>query len=281
MTVRIPPPPGSSNSSEVYTIDFRETAPAASHEKMYSKDPILARFGGLSVGVPGELRGLQKAHQLWGKLPWGDLVWPSVELAKGWSVSQELQKRIEAFAVLMHNSPDWKAVFAPNGCLLREGDVIRRTALAQTLATIALEGPDAFYKGPIADAILAKINATGGIMTHEDLEAYEVKVDHALKGSYRGRTVYTTPAPTSGPVLLHMLNLLEQYEDFVEEGRTPLNVHRMVEIIKFGFAARTRLADPAFVEAKDVKRIEEIPKKEYARGIFPRITDVSFSHYYP
>ena len=69
-------------------------------------------------------------------------------------------------------------------------------------------------------------------MTQEDLDQYEVKVDRALQGKYRGRTIYTTHAPTSGPVLLHMFNLLEMFEDFVEEGRTPLNVHRVVEIMK-------------------------------------------------
>lgn len=69
-------------------------------------------------------------------------------------------------------------------------------------------------------------------MTLQDLADYEVKVQPALEGSYRGRKVYTTHAPTSGPVLLHMLNLLEQYEDFVKEGRTSLNMHRVIEIMK-------------------------------------------------
>lgn len=87
-------------------------------------------------------------------------------------------------------------------------------------------------QGPIADALLKKIRETGGIMTQEDFDNYEVKVQPALKGSYRGRTIYTTHAPTSGPVLLHMLNLAEMYDDFVEDGITPLNMHRMVEIMK-------------------------------------------------
>ena len=69
-------------------------------------------------------------------------------------------------------------------------------------------------------------------MTLEDLAQYEVKLDYALEGTYRGRKIYTTQAPTSGPVLLHMFNLLEQYEDFVSEGRTGLNVHRLLEIMK-------------------------------------------------
>lgn len=144
MTVRIPTPDGP-NTSEAYTIDFRETAPAAANATMYVGRPMDAVFGGLSVGVPGELRGLEEMHRRWGTLSWQKLVEPSVELAKGWRVSKELERRIEMFGALMHNSPDWKAIFAPKGCLLREGDLIRRTALSRTLAKIAEEGPGAFY----------------------------------------------------------------------------------------------------------------------------------------
>ena len=94
MTVRLPPSMTNSSSSEAYTIDFRETAPAAAHETMYVGDPNSARHGGLAVGVPGELRGLEKAHALWGSLPWKDLVAPAVKLAKGWRVQKELERRI-------------------------------------------------------------------------------------------------------------------------------------------------------------------------------------------
>jgi gamma-glutamyltranspeptidase / glutathione hydrolase / leukotriene-C4 hydrolase len=82
MTVRIPP--SSQNlSSEVWTVDFRETAPALANTTMYKHDPTLSMFGGLAVGVPSELRGLEEAHRRWGKLPWSRLVQPSVELASG------------------------------------------------------------------------------------------------------------------------------------------------------------------------------------------------------
>ncbi|KAI0682415.1 gamma-glutamyltranspeptidase [Cytidiella melzeri] len=271
MTVRIPTPVDNS-TSKGFTIDFRETAPAAAKDTMYVGRPDQARWGGLAVGIPGELRGLKRAHDMWGTMSWKELVIPSVELAKGWRVSKELERRIELASQVMHNMPDWKAVFAPKGCLLREGDIIRRTALSHTLAKIAEEGPDAFYTGPIAEALVTKIQQTGGIMTLEDLAGYQVIVAPALEGSYRGRKIYTTHAPTSGPVLLHMLNLLEQFADFVEEGRTSLNVHRVLEIMKFGFAARTKICDPAFV-GQDSARILEIPTKEYAQFIFPNITD--------
>ncbi|OSD06711.1 gamma-glutamyltranspeptidase [Trametes coccinea BRFM310] len=272
MTVRVPPS-NASASSKVYAIDFRETAPALSNKTMYVEDPLSARWGGLAVGVPGELRGLEEAHRRWGKLPWKRLVDPAAQLAAGWKVQNELARRIEMFAPLMLNHPDWKPIFAPEGRLLQPGETIRRTNLSRTLATIAEEGADAFYKGPIADAIVQKIKETGGILTHQDLEDYRVIVKRALQGTYRGRKIYTPHAPTSGPVLIHMLNLMEHYNDLIEEGRTTLNVHRLIEAMKFGFAARTRIGDPAYHD--QVERIHEIPTKEYAAEVVVNITDAA------
>jgi gamma-glutamyltranspeptidase / glutathione hydrolase / leukotriene-C4 hydrolase len=94
MTVRIPPN-STHNSSEVWTIDFRETAPGLAHPKMYVDDPYTSRFGGLAIGVPGELRGLEEAHRKWGTLPWKRLVMPAAELAAGWKIDRELARRIQ------------------------------------------------------------------------------------------------------------------------------------------------------------------------------------------
>ncbi|KAF8909841.1 gamma-glutamyltranspeptidase [Mucidula mucida] len=267
MTVRIPPAHANA-SSEVFNIDFREMAPSASYPDMYPPGTDTSRFGGLSVAVPGELRGLEEAHKRWGTLPWKRLVQPAVDLAAGWEVDVELGKRIPWFHELMLGNPDWSSIFAPRGVLLKEGEPIKRTNYSRTLATIAEEGADAFYKGPIADAIIRKITSTGGIMTHADLENYKVRVDRALEGTYRGRKVYTTHAPTSGPVLLHMLNLMEKYE--LEE-RNGINVHRIIEAMRFGFASRTRICDPTYQNNTHV--IQQMSTKAFADTIFLNITD--------
>lgn len=93
MTVRVPTSTDG-RSSEVWSVDFRETAPALANKTMYSEDPANAKFGGLSIGIPGEVRGLEEAHKRWGSLTWESLVQPSVELAAGWKVGRELAKRI-------------------------------------------------------------------------------------------------------------------------------------------------------------------------------------------
>lgn len=93
MTVRIPPS-SAGKASDMYTIDFRETAPSLANTTMYVGKPESAKFGGLAVGVPGELRGLEEAHRRWGTLSWKRLIEPSIALAQGWKVDRELAKRI-------------------------------------------------------------------------------------------------------------------------------------------------------------------------------------------
>ncbi|KAG5645211.1 hypothetical protein DXG03_006729 [Asterophora parasitica] len=266
MTIRVPAAVPA--KSQVWTIDFRETAPALANSSMYNEFPERSKWGGLSVAVPGEVLGLEEAHRRWGKLPWQRLVQPSVELAKGWEVDRELGRRIPWYEELMLNNPDWSAIFAPNGALLKEGDIIRRTNLSRSLALIAKEGSSAFYKGPIGDSLVRKVRATGGILSHADLENYSIKVRPALQGTYRGRKIYTTHAPSSGPVLLHMLNLLERYD--VKE-RNTLTIHRFVEILKFGFASRTKICDPDY--HNNTARIAQISTKEFADEIAKNITD--------
>lgn len=86
-------------------------------------------------------------------------------------------------------------------------------------------------QGPIADAIVRRVQGSGGILTHVDLEGFSAKVERALESTYHDKKIYTTHAPTSGPVLLHMLNIMERY-NLAKEGRTGLNFHRLVEAQK-------------------------------------------------
>ncbi len=104
MTIRIPSTTPNA-SSEVFTIDFRETAPALSNKTMYVDDPLASRWGGLAVGVPGELRGLEEAHRRWGSLPWKTLVKPAADLAKGWPVPTELARRLQVSLLYLCSCP--------------------------------------------------------------------------------------------------------------------------------------------------------------------------------
>ncbi|KAG7091044.1 hypothetical protein E1B28_010104 [Marasmius oreades] len=267
MTVRIPPTTPNGRS-EVWSVDFREKAPAAAHNNMYREGTNSSRFGGLAVGIPGEIRGFEQAHHRWGSLPWNKLFTPSIMLAKGFSVGTELGRRLPWFSDLILNNPDWRSIFAPKGTFLKEYEILCNTNLSRTLLKIAHEGPDAFYKGSVADSLVGKIQATGGIITHEDLENYTVDVYRSLEGTYLDKKIYVPRAPTSGPVLLHMLNIIEHY-DFSEHNG--MNTHRVVEALKYGFAARTRLSDPLYRD--DLSVIEEIPTKAFSDAVYLNLTD--------
>ncbi|SPO25122.1 related to gamma-glutamyltransferase [Ustilago trichophora] len=278
MLIRNPQPcySGSQKDCVEHTsIDFRETAPAAANKTMYVGRVPKAQFGGLAVGVPGELRGLEEAHKRYGKLPWKRLVEPSIELAKGAKVSKELARRLDYFGGFMLEDETWREVFVneSTGELKKEGDTFHRKAYAKTLQSIADEGPEAFYKGEIAERLVRTTQEKGGILTLDDMAGYKVVVKPALQGSWMGKKVFTTHAPTSGPVLLSILNMLSLIPEFASGGATSLNMHRFVETLKFGFGQRTELADPSFMSPEGNARMAEIPTLSEAQRLVPNITD--------
>lgn len=273
MIVRSPTacPSSSSKShcSEHTTIDFRETGPTGSNSTMFKGRPLAARVGGLAVGVPGELRGLEEAHKRWGVLPWERLVKPSIQIAKSSKTSKELERRLKLFGSFMLNDPDWKESFInkDTGSLLVEGDVLKREAYAKTLEKISKNGPGIFYEGEIAKSLVEKVQSKGGILTLKDLKDYKAKVSSALEGSFQGKKVWTTNAPTSGPVLLSLLNILEGFPNYFSKKdglHSGLNNHLLIESMKFSSAQRTEIADPDFLTPHALKRISEISTKREA-----------------
>ncbi|KAK4704934.1 hypothetical protein P7C70_g1271, partial [Phenoliferia sp. Uapishka_3] len=285
-----------------FSIDFRETAPSAADAYMYAPrkdDPTFdsaraSKVGGLSIGVPGELRGLEAAYKMCGGgLPWARLVQPSADLARESDIGPEMARRlsIPALSAWMLEKKVWRDQFAPDGELLKVGETLRRPAYARTLEKIGKQGAGAFYEGPIADSMIRTIRKEGGIMTSEDLAGYKAIVLPALEATYLGRKYYVGHAPSGGPVLINLLNTLEGYNTFATGGRTGLAIHRFVEALKcsiklliffpvsntdtrfplVAFGARTEIGDPAFID--NAKRVHEITTKDYADAVRHNITD--------
>ncbi|KAI7899777.1 gamma-glutamyltransferase [Cokeromyces recurvatus] len=254
-------------------IDFRETAPMAAKKDMFIHNPLLAQIGGLSVAVPGEIRGLELAHQRHGKLSWYELFEPSIRIARnGFKATELLEIRVKEAEDWMKNSIEWSKVYFHNGKPIKKGDIVKRPNLANTLDIIAQQGADAFYKGEIAHQLVDTVQSHGGILTLQDLENYQAIIRKPLYGFYHGRKVITTSEPTSGPVLLSVLNLIERFE-FNNHEHKSLDVHRLIEAFKFGYAFRTELADPDVIHHPE--RIQEMISKDYAAYIRHQITDNS------
>ncbi|KLU93155.1 gamma-glutamyltransferase, partial [Magnaporthiopsis poae ATCC 64411] len=202
---------GADGSHEV--IDYRETAPAAASEDMYRDNVAGSIYGGLSVGIPGELRGLEYLHN-----KYGAIVNPAVKVARdGFPVTEDLVRYMaeslkkEGRPNFLVDDPAWAEDFAPNGTLVKLGDTITRKRYADTLDKIGRYGADVFYQGEIAQSMIDLIRATNGTMTLADLASYKITTPPAVSVEYRGYRVWSTPSPTSGAVCLSILKTMEQY----------------------------------------------------------------------
>ncbi|MCI0380506.1 MAG: gamma-glutamyltransferase [Gemmataceae bacterium] len=252
-----------SPKGEPVVIDYRETAPAAATKTMFKKGD--SRFGCRVVGVPGTVRGLGLAHAKFGKLPWKTLVLPAVELAeKGFVLDNYHANSLNK---ILAESKDWlemQRVYGhPEKQKWRAGDRLVQPDLAKTLRLIAEDGPDAFYKGWIAEQIVAEMHAGDGLITREDLQNYQAIARRPIHTTYRGYDVYGPPPPSSGGVALcQMLNTLENF-DLKAKGRaSPDALHLMIEAMRRAYLDRARfLGDPAFVKFPDFLTSKEYAKK--------------------
>lgn len=176
----------------------------------------------------------------------------------------------------MINDPDWSAIFVnqDTGALLKAGDTIARPGYARLLRAVARDGAKAFYEGPFATSMVQKVKAKGGILTLNDMRKYRTKVYDAIQGDWLGRRVFTSPAPTSGPVLLSVLNVLAGYKDWIKDGpEDGLSAHRFIESLKFASAQRTRIGDPTFMNETSLHVIDQIYTKRTADHIRSRLDD--------
>ena len=229
---------------------YRENAPAGVFPTMFTKEDTQYMYK--SVAVPGTVRGFGLAHQRFGTLPWKQLLLPAVALARdGFNIDRNLADLMNTYLAAVPTHPEFQRVFRkPGGGLWAAGDRLIQPDLARTLQLLADLGPDAFYKGPIADAIVAEMVRGKGLITAQDLAGYQAIQCKPWTTRYRGAyDVYVPPPPSAGVCLLEELNMLETF-DVKAFGRwSPTTFHVMAETMRRANFDRARyLGDPAFVQ---------------------------------
>ena len=242
---------------KVTTLDGRETAPAAAKPDRFMKDGKPMPFkeavvGGRSVGVPGTLKLLEEAHRRWGKLPWADVVAPALKLAEeGFAISPRLNGLLAGEKDLAKNALAAAYFYEPDGKAKAVGTLLKNPAFAATLRAVASQGSEAFYKGAIAEDIVATVTGhptNPGDMTTADLAAYKVEEREAVCGAYRSWRLCGMGPPSSGAVALQqMLGMLEG-QDLRRMGPGAEAAHWFSEAGRLAFADRALyLGDPAFI----------------------------------
>ncbi|SSW64001.1 gamma-glutamyltransferase [Achromobacter agilis] len=248
----------SARTGRIQTYDSRETAPAAARQDRFldaQGKPLpfaQAVNNGMSVGVPGLLRGLELAHKENGVLPWADLFQPAIRLAEqGFAVSPRLHALLAGNKALPAQPAAAAYFYAPGGEAWPVGHVLKNPEFARTLRAVAEQGAEAFYQGGIARDIVAAVHghAVPGDLSLADLAAYRAKKRPPVCGAYRGYQLCGMGPPSSGPIaVLQMLGELEQFPIGQYAPGSVEAVHYFSEAGRLAFADRDfYVADPSYV----------------------------------
>lgn len=258
---------------EVTSFNFREKAPLTATETMFLGDDGEIRDnsnheGALSVGVPGTVAGLALAHERLGSMPWKDLVEPAVRLARdGFPSTWVMQNFLEFISERVDEYPSTARAFLKDGRVPYEpGEIWKQPDLARTLQRIQKDGRDGFYAGRTAELVEAYMEANGGLITREDLAAYEAVEQPVIHGTYRGYDIYSMAPPSSGGVILvEMLNILEGFNLAAFGHNSALYLHVLTEAMRRAYADRAEhLGDPDF---NPLMPVERLTSKAYADAL--------------
>lgn len=202
---------------------------------------------------------------------------PAVSVARnGFEVTADTARYLAGVSNpgFLTEDPSWALDFAPNGTLVQQGQIMTRKRYANTLETISEEGADAFYKGPIAEATIAAIQAANGTMTMDDLANYTVELRDPVSIDYRGYKLTSCSAPSGGEVTLSILNLVNGYDGFGDPSQINLTTHRLDEAMRWSYGMRTKLGDPSFVSGMAEYQAEML-SQDTAAEVRSKISDTA------
>ncbi len=246
------------NGGPPVTYDGRETAPMTANGNWFFKDgqALSARDaipGGKSVGVPGNVRMMALAHGRFGRLQWARLFAPAIRLAReGFVITPRLHRSLGRYRETGALSDQARTIFYPGGPPAPVGTRVRNPALVDLLERLARLGPDSFYVGPNAQAIVATVNGAPrnpSSMAPGDLASYDAKPRQPVCGEYRRHRICGMGPPSSGGVaVFQILKQLERFDLASLGPQSPTTWHLFAESTRLAFADRDKyVADADFV----------------------------------
>ncbi|XP_042277867.1 gamma-glutamyltransferase 5a [Thunnus maccoyii] len=260
------------SSGKVKIINSRETVPGKFKSDLLKSCPKTFQLvsGPQWIGVPGEIRGYQEAHHLYGKLPWADLFKPTIQLARDGFPIPPIQGRYIPYIDTNQTQSLRKLYSDKDGNLLKTGDIVKFEKLADTLQMIANDGADVFYTGKIADDLIRDIQEAGGRLTAQDLASYKATVTDAWAVPLGEYQMYIPPPPAGGIILSLILNIMKGYglnsTSLTGEEKT-LTYHRYVEAFKFANGLKKHIRDPQFSSEEMVKNFKEESFAKHIRSL--------------
>lgn len=237
-------------------VDYRETAPARASRDMYiradgSLDTEAATVGYRSVAIPASVAGLDLALRTYGTLKLAEVMAPAIRLAEqGFPVSEKLARSLRISRPLLQRFSVSRRIFLKDGALYQPGEILRQPELAETLRRIARGGSAEFYRGKLAREIADEITRMGGLISEQDLAAFQPKLREPLRAKYKAGgaewEVISSPPPSSGGVaIIEALNILNGVE--LQAPESAQTIHWVAETMRRVFADRAAyLADPDF-----------------------------------
>jgi len=286
-----------------FALDYREKAPLKGHRDMYLDDkgsiiPGKSFVGIFSAGVPGTVAGMVEMHKKFGKLAWGELVAPAIDLAKNGVILTEKEAR-----GLNRNKDDFKKENPGKTYLIKSdtvswkaGEKLIQSDLAETLTRISAKKLNGFYKGKTADLLVAEMERQGGLISKKDLKKYQAVWRQPIIQGYKNFQVIGMPPPSSGGIALaQLMQMVEKYPLAQWGPNADSTIQIMVEAERRVYADRAKwLGDPDFVQVpvkelmdptyvnnrmKSMSFEKATPSKEVAAGDFPSYESPETTHY--
>ncbi|MGB8062535.1 MAG: gamma-glutamyltransferase [Candidatus Sulfotelmatobacter sp.] len=216
-----------------------------------------------TVTIPGAVEGWNKLHQRFGRLPWKDLFTPAIFYAEnGFAVQEMIGADWKGSQSKLQQDSESRRVFLIHDQAPHMGELFKNPDVAKGLRILADQGPQAFYSGEIAHAILATERELGGTMQADDLKEFSAEWVEPISTTYRGWKVYELPPNGQGMAALEMLNIMEQFQPAKSGPLSAKEIHKRIEAMKLAYADLAHYnADPRFVKVP----VAGLLSKEYAK----------------